>query len=143
MSVSMKSLSVSIMLLEYSFGKLKFPGALLVDLTSRVHHQIIPLFHVCRYTPVFRRWVVWLNDLVVGGSASTQSIKSSLLVHFRNHEGSPPLFRKFFCSFRWYNVLKYPYVVSYRVSFCTGCFLVEPFPLPCLCLLSVPSTQVV
>ena len=76
-----------------------FPGALLVDLTSRVHHQIIPLIHVCRYTPVFFRWVVCLNVLIVSGSANTQSIKASLLVHFRNHEGSPPLFRSFFVPF--------------------------------------------
>ena len=77
----------------------------------------------------------------MSGSASVQSIKTSLLVQFRNHEGSPPLFRSFFVP--WYNVLKYPYVVSYRVSFCTSCFFIEFFPLPYLCLLSVPSTQVV
>ena len=43
--------------------------------------------------------IVWPNVLVVGGSASTQSIKASLLVHVRNHEESPPLFRSFFVPF--------------------------------------------
>ena len=65
----------------------------------RIHHQVIALLHVFSNTPVFSFLCMGYKVFKVLSSTGTQSAKTSLLMHFRYHNGPLDFFRSFFVPF--------------------------------------------
>ena len=155
--VSRKPLSAKIMLLEYSFGKLKYDSTTLPISgflgSSPISASRSPVsfaflnFYINNFsvwvspTPTLRTkisvdvpvdCVPDIKSRLHAGmsncpswAAQERSSLSFFIYSMLSRSTSTSL--ELFCSFRWNNVLKYPYVMSYRVSFRNSRFLSNLF----------------